>query len=117
MLADIAREALTVLVSRGGFLGIISCLLIVCIVILWRKGEKDNATNDLDRNEHYETRIREFRIILDALNRSSDALGRQAASNDERNEATNRLVAQISDLVREIGGVQRKLEDIQRRIR
>lgn len=133
MLDGVTEGALKALLAQGGG-WVIALLLIVAVISLAKKIEKIEATGDVALKEQFDKRIGEFRVILDALNRSSDALATMRDSVEARTDAINQLVAGFANLVRDLehhrnrwsgkselwgqqlNDLQRRMEDLQRRV-
>lgn len=115
MIEALIQSGLTALLAQGtGW--VIAVILGILLYLMFKRYECLN-----------EKRFEELKTILDALNRSSDALGSMKTSVDARTEAINQLTGGFANLVRDmetgrpqwqeaIKSVSGRLEDIQRRL-
>lgn len=140
MIEEVTKGALTALLAQGGA-WLIVVLLIAVIVYLSRKIDAAQKTCDethdaaeAEVRKQYDKRLEEMGKLLDALNRSTAALSAMQVSVDARAEAMNNLVAGFALLVRDLeqaqqrwkergegidkrlGGIEGRLEDVQRRV-
>lgn len=108
MLEGVTKAALETLLAQGtGW--IVAVLLIVAVIFLNKKNDKMQTMLDNCRSvseeaakEQFEKRLSEFKNLLEALNRSSEALATMRSSVDARTEAINQLVAGFANLVRDL---------------
>lgn len=141
MIEGVTKAALETLLAQGtGW--VIAVLFLLAIIALTKKNDKLQLVCDANRTgaenavrEQFEKRLNEFKVIVDALNRSSEALAFMRVSVDARTEAINQLVAGFANLVRDLeanrerwadkgelwsgqlADLQRRVEDLQRRSR